>query len=159
MPWYSAGYDADYPDPANTVPLLVGTDNLFCGPDACNEVLNSSTYRNAACEPSNALGYWSKASVTSGIPDNCQGNAWEAMQIMINMAAGLPANSQRILWYNMIDNIAYGLGLYVYWEQEAGVTTFASWIDPSTVNTNTTIGGSLAQPWYNIGWNAWSGAP
>ncbi len=150
MPFYHLGWAPDYPDPTDYVPALVGTDNVYCSPDACNEALNTSSYQNAACKPGNDLGYWASVAV---IPDNCQGNAWEAMQIMIQLAGPLPASPQRVLWYNMIDSIVSHLALYIYWYQQQTVLTYASWIDGSTVNTNVTIGGGDVFVWYATGGN------
>jgi hypothetical protein len=65
----------------------------------------------------------------------------------IDLAAGLPEGSERVLFYNLAEHVANGLGLYVYTNQPLGPVTFASWIDPSSVDTCPIFMGS---PWFEL---------
>jgi hypothetical protein len=55
----------------------------------------------------------------------------------------------RELTYNMVEAIANHLALYVYWYQQNLPYTYASWINPATIDTNV-VTGNL---WYYFGGN------
>ena len=84
------------------------------------------------------------------IPENCQGTAYSVMTWAMNQAAVMPVTPERVLYYNLIEHIANGLVLYIYAEQQVGLGSYASWIDPTTVDANPMAPGQL--------WFFWNGA-
>jgi hypothetical protein len=55
----------------------------------------------------------------------------------------------RVLMYNLVEHVANHLALYVYVDQENYEVTYASWINPTTVNVNPLIGAVGTQTWYS----------
>jgi hypothetical protein len=68
----------------------------------------------------------------------------------MTLAASAPAGPGRVLLYAQAEQIAYGLALYTYTGQGNIVAGVASWLDPSSVNTNVTIGGGGDLPFYSL---------
>jgi hypothetical protein len=94
--------------------------------------------------------YWANE---GAIPQACQGNAYAAMEWGMNLAAGMAVGPARVLMYNLVEHIANQLALYVYYDQENLVASYAAWINPTTLNTNPTIGGGGDNTWYLINGN------
>ena len=150
MPIYQLGWAPDYPDPTDYVAPLYVADGSYTASDTVLEQL--STYNASNCRAWNDYaGYAADAVSNLGIADACQGPAYAAMQLAMQIAAVTPASDPaRVLLYNEVSQIANGLALYVYWGQQNAVYTFASYIDPTSINTNVTIGGGADQTWYTI---------
>ena len=51
--------------------------------------------------------------------------------------------------YNLAEHIANHLALYLYFDQANNVVTYASWINPTTVNTNPVMVGFNLYYLYN----------
>jgi len=60
---------------------------------------------------------------------------------LLVQAGGLPAGPQRVLEYNVAEHIAVKLALMIDVFQQNAIWSFGAWIDPSSINTNVTIGG------------------
>ena len=56
--------------------------------------------------------------------------------------------SQRVLLYNMAENIANQLTLYIWNGQSNAVYDYATWINPAGINSNPMVGGGGDQTWY-----------
>jgi hypothetical protein len=84
---------------------------------------------------------------TPGIPQNCQGAAYEEMQWGMQVAAQVPAGTLRLLIYNMIEQLDNGLSLYTWDGQSNAVITYAPWINPTSFDPNITLGG-VDNPWF-----------
>jgi hypothetical protein len=87
------------------------------------------------------------------IPNACQGNAYLAMEWGMYAAAPMPQSPERILYYNLVEHIANPLALYVYVNQGNDVISYASWVNPTTINTNPCIGAGGDNTWYLINGN------
>jgi hypothetical protein len=72
------------------------------------------------------------------------------MQAGMQAAAVMPAGPARVLAYDEIEQIANALALYTYWGQENQIVTSAPWINPTTYNSNVTIGGGTDSTWFTI---------
>src|ERR1700691_1907782 len=97
--------------------------------------------------------YWankagSAAAGAGGIPNDCQGAAYDAMLVGLANASSLAAGPQRVLVYNLAEQIANGLALYTYWGQQNLIVTSAAWINPDSYNSNVTIGGGSDSTWF-----------
>ncbi len=146
MPFYTLGWAPDYPDPTDYVKPLYLPDSSYTYSDAVAEQL--SKYNATGC--STSYGYWSSQAT---IPNNCQGAAYDAMNVALNYAASLPAGPDRVLAYNLAEHIANALALYTYQYQQNEVFNYGAWIDVNTANTNVTIGGGTVETWWSIGGN------
>ncbi|MCI4318097.1 MAG: hypothetical protein L3J96_06110, partial [Thermoplasmata archaeon] len=74
--------------------------------------------------------------------------AYSAMQYAMGIAAVTPAGPARVLLYNEVESIANSLALYTYQGQANIVSTYATWIDGTSLNTNVMIGGGTDNLWY-----------
>lgn len=152
MPLYNLGWAPDYPDPTDYVAPLYRSYGTYTQNDVVAQQLYAS-FNDSSCTASHPVGdytYWSGLAQTSGIPNNCQGAAYAALQSAMAAAAVMPAGPQRVLTYAEAEQIANGLALYVYWAQQNAVVSSSSWIDPTTYNSNVTIGGGADSTWFTI---------
>ena len=150
LPWFNLGWAPDYPDPTDYVAPLYYPDATYTSGDAVQEGLSQFTCANdngGPTDPASMAGllFWANQ---AEIPQACEGNAYAAMEWGMTQAAGMAVGPARVLMYNLVEHIANGLALYVYYDQQSLVVTYASWINPTTVNTNPTIGGGNDNPWY-----------
>lgn len=153
MPFYTLGWAPDYPDPTDYVSPLYLPGGSYPGGDALANQLANPLFDAASCHGATNLSdfaWWSNEASTVGIPNACQGEAYTAMNLGMSAAAVLAAGPQRVLYYDMVEQIANGLALYTYWGQENQVVTTASWIDPTSYNSNVTIGGGTVSTWFTI---------
>ncbi len=154
LPWFNLGWAPDYPDPTDYMVPLYEANATYTSGDAVQQGLSLWTCSGASAptgmptdsNSAAALLFW--ANLNPGIPQACQGNAYAAMEYGMTAAAGMAVGPARVLMYNLVEHIANHLALYVYYDQENAVTTYASWINPASVNTNPTIGGGGDNTWY-----------
>jgi hypothetical protein len=160
MPFYTLGWAPDYPDPTDYMVPLYQPDGSYTHADALSEQFEGAPaygvgpYNASSCmasHPYTDFGYWStQASSVGGITNNCEGTAYAAMSYAQTVAAHMPDGPARQLVYNMIEHIANGLALYVYYGQANVVLSYAPWINGSSYNTNIAIGGGGDSTWYSI---------
>jgi len=156
MPFFTLGWAPDYPDPTDYVLPLYQGDGTYTLGNAVAEQLALPAFYDPSCtasHPAANYGYWSNLAQTTGISDNCQGAAFEALQDAMAAAAVMDAGPQRVLTYAMAEQIANALALYTYWGQANTVIGMSSWIDPTSPNVNITIGGGGDQTWFTISGN------
>jgi hypothetical protein len=161
MPFFNLGWAPDYPDPTDYMAAMYYANGTYTLGDATYQALENTShtqYWGASCGHDSGswsdLVYWANyASTQSGpIPSSCQGPAYGAMLTWMANAAPLPVGSYRTLIYNEVEHIENQLGLYLWYSQANQVESYASWINPATVNTNPIIGGSGDQTWYQWGY-------
>jgi hypothetical protein len=146
IPIYWGGWAPDYPDPTDYVVPFYSPNSTYTYGDALYQTLAPLTCSQGPTPASSpGLLYWAKQ---LGVPQACQGNAYAAMVWGMNQAAGMLDGPARVLMYNLVEHIANSLALYIYYDQQNSVVTYASWIDPSTINTNPVIGGGGDNTWY-----------
>jgi peptide/nickel transport system substrate-binding protein len=177
LPFFNLAWAPDYPDPTDYANgAMYGASSSYGTPDAIDLELNQPQFFNngaAACGGATAsvgadgsatfaaLAYWTAQTSTTGgqgIPTQCQGVAYDVAIYWMGVAGGLStstvANSNyRVLLYNMVEHIMNGLNLYVYYDQENGLSTYAPWINPATLNTNVMQGGGAIETYYAWGGN------
>ena len=152
LPMVAVGHGPDYPDPTDFVLPLYYPNATFTMADAVQQGLDESTCPNQGPTPSgNMMGlvYWANHPA----PQACQGNAYTAMEWGMSTAAPLANGPERVLLYNLVEHIANGLALYVYYDQENEIVTYATWINPMSINTNPMIGGAGDNTWYLLNGN------
>ena len=155
LPFFNLGWAPDYPDPTDYAAPLYYPNATYTSGDAVQQGLSLFTCANDNGGPTSwnsmsGLLYWANE---GAIPQACQGNAYAAMEWGMNLAAGMAVGPARVLMYNLVEHIANQLALYVYYDQENLVASYAAWINPTTLNTNPTIGGGGDNTWYLINGN------
>ncbi|HKV90787.1 MAG TPA: hypothetical protein VJQ43_06300, partial [Thermoplasmata archaeon] len=88
--------------------------------------------------------YWANATISQ----SCQGIAYKAMLALLTQASYTPTGPGRVLLYDQAEKIAYALALYTYTGQSNIVAGVASWLNPSSINTNVTLGGGGDVPFF-----------
>ncbi|MCI4321914.1 MAG: hypothetical protein L3K05_06385, partial [Thermoplasmata archaeon] len=144
MPLYVLGWAPDYPDPTDYVIPLYSSNATYTRGDAVEQQLNTPAFTQG-CHTATDGNYWSNL---SAIPQACQGTAYKAMLDLLTTAASAPVGPGRVLLYAQAEKIAYGLALYTYTGQGNIVAGVAAWLNPSSINTNVTIGGGGDTPFY-----------
>lgn len=150
-PLYSIRWVPDYPDPTDYVRPLYYPDNVFTYSSAVAEQFALSAFNSSSCHSGTDYVYWANQPV---IPNDCQGAAFEAMNVAFGLAAPLPDGAQRVLLYNLGEHIANSLALYVYMYQQNLVPALGPWIDPGSFNANVVIGAGGDTPWFWITGNS-----
>ena len=146
MPFYSLGWAPDYPDPTDYVVPLYYPNGTYTFGDSVMQSLLVPAFSTGCGHPVSDYNYFANNS----FGNNCQGVAYKAMINALGVAAVTPAGPYRVLVYDLAEHIAEQLGLYVYTSQANQVSSFASWIDSSSINTNVTIGGGGDWPYFWI---------
>jgi peptide/nickel transport system substrate-binding protein len=173
LPFFNLAWAPDYPDPSDYANgAMYGPSSSYGTPDALQMELNAPAFNDAGsatcggpanavnsagAAPFSALAYWANLASGpggSGIPTACQGVAYDVATFWETTAGGLPTSSAsdsayRVLIYNMVEHIMNGLNLYVYYDQENFLATYAPWINPAGINTNVMEGGGSINTWYN----------
>jgi len=152
MPTYEFGWAPDYPDPSDYMAPMYYPSNSYTSPDAVAQTLTAAVNNESTCP--NNYGAWSNLTYWAGltaIPTGCQGAAYDTMVSFMDQAQFNANVPQRAVEYNLVEQIANKLGLYVYDPQSVAVIDYANWIQPTTINTNPVYGGGGVQLWY--GWN------
>jgi peptide/nickel transport system substrate-binding protein len=178
MPFYNLGWAPDYPDPTDYMTPMYYPNATYTNSDAVEQALapltctvGPQTSASTGMAPNSGpgyspagLSYWSAYSQKAGgIPQACQGNAYRAMEFGMGEAAGMTNVPLRELTYNMAEAIANHLALYIYWDQVNAPVTYASWINPATIDTNVVLTGGAGAPtgsdamWYYYGGNGLCG--
>jgi hypothetical protein len=150
------GWLPDYPDPTDyTVPFYY-PDSTYTYTTALNETLVQGQWGNYynGCAANSAatfanLVFWANARPL--VPQSCQGTAYSVMTWAMQAAAVMPVGPERTLYYNLVEHIANGLVLYVYVEQQVGLGSYASWVDPAGIDTNPMAPGQLWFQWMGYG--------
>lgn len=143
MPLYVLGWAPDYPDPTDYVIPLYSSNATYTRGDSVEQSLYVPAFTNG-CHNATDGSYWANQTITQA----CQGTAYRAMLDLMTKAAYTPVGPGRVLLYDQAEQIAYGLALYTYTGQGNIVAGVAAWLNPSSINTNVTIGGGGDNPFY-----------
>ncbi|MCI4336265.1 MAG: PKD domain-containing protein [Thermoplasmata archaeon] len=150
MPVYALGWAPDYPDPTDYVGPLYESNNTYTYGDAVMQSLLTTSFTQGC--PYGVTDYNDFANTTWG--NNCQGQAYKSMLFALGIASTESNLPYRLMLYDLAEKIAYQLCLYTYTGQSNEVASAASWIDPSSINTNVTIGGGGDAPFFGITGNS-----
>jgi peptide/nickel transport system substrate-binding protein len=162
MPIFTLGWAPDYPDPTDYIGAMYYPNATYTYSDDYNQFTENTSQNSTSCEFDSigtysfaALQYW--AAPTTQIANDCQGPAFNAMTFAEYYAAGDTNLVERALIYNMGEQIAQKLALYIYFAQQNEVYTYAPWINGLSINEQVTIGGGTDQPWFWIDGNGVAG--
>ena len=144
MPFYGLGWAPDYPDPTDYVNPLYQANNTYTFGDSVMQSLLVPQFTNGCGHSTTDYNYFANNSVGN----ICQGQAYKAMLTALNFAATEPVLSYRALLYDLAEKIAAKLCLYTYTAQSNQISSVASWMDASSINTNVTIGGGGDVPYF-----------
>jgi len=160
MPIFTLAWAPDYPDPSDYVGPILSPNSTYTYGDAVAQSMDwGPSWSTAASNwDSPCGGHASDPAVTYA----CQGWAYNDMVHILTQAgacvsANHCSNAERVLLYNMAENIANQLGLYVWNGQANEVYDYASWINPASLNANPMLTGEVGdQTWYT--WQYAAGA-
>ncbi|MGD0718801.1 MAG: hypothetical protein ABSA15_04405, partial [Thermoplasmata archaeon] len=145
------GGGAAYADPSGLVGAMYGPDASHAYGDSVPQQFALPQFDNPTCGYDRGswgdLLHWANAKF---VPTACQGVAYDAMGTWIAVALTLAPGPYRTLVYNEIEHVANLLALYVYAYQDSDPQTYASWIDPTSLDTNPVIGGAGIETWYSL---------
>jgi hypothetical protein len=157
-----SGWAPDYPDPTDYMVPMASPDATYTAADAFSQqlqygkatVANNTTCGHNASSFQN-LSYWASAAQTANLSSGafnstCQGVAYSVAVAQMARAAGLPVGPERILVYNMIEQILNDEAMYAWGGQANEVLSAAPWIDLSSLNQNPMIGGGGDQIWFQV---------
>jgi len=154
MPTFVSGWLPDYPDPTDYMAPFWFPDGSYTYSPAYAEVMEGyggfpTTYDCADHATLNFadMAYWANYPGTV-IPTLCQGTAYSLLVWGATVASSLPVGPERVLYYNMVSHIGDKLALFVYVEQQVGVGSFASWINPNSFWYNVMAPGQLWFQYY-----------
>ncbi len=148
VPVSSYNWVTSYPDPTTTLPALYNSTDAFADPEL-GIILENTTNDAPTCPTASsnwsALQYWADV---GEVPQDCQGAAYRTLDLWSGIAATDSNQSRRALEYDLIEQIANELALYVYDPESLDVYDHADWIQGSSINTNPMLGGQGVQLWY-----------
>lgn len=149
---FTLGWAPDYPDPTDYVTPMYLANSTYTYSDAVAQQLENVTqgFDSPACHSSSDYGYWAVQANNHAIPNNCQGAAYEAMNLALHVAASDTNSTSRNILYWQAESIANGLALYLYFEQSNIVESAASYLNLNSFNSNVTIGGGQDNTWYTV---------
>ncbi len=150
---YTLGWAADNFDPEDYLIPMAYPNSTYTFSDAVQQQFDIAEYDDvASCGHSAAnltnLIYWAKyGELTNG----CEGVAYNVISggEFYNSTHETNAATRGIMYW-AIQTILTNLGLYIWQGQSNQVTSYAPWIEASSINTNPTIGGGGDQLWFQI---------
>ncbi len=150
MPIFNWGWVPDYQDPTDYLGPMWMPNGSFSDAMALYSQFSQAQYHNAACghsDPSTFanLTYWAGI---GEIPTECQGTAYETLVTWANLTAHDANQTERAVNYDLISSIGNELALMVYAYINVYNYDYGSWLSPSGINTNPSVGGGLVQTWY-----------
>ncbi len=161
MPFYSLGWAPDYPDPTDYVNPLYNNNATYTNSDSVEQQLLTPTFGSptAGCQgfgSTKDLANWALDNASeqyyaaNPVNNSCQGFAYEDMEQVLGEAAFDTNLTQRVLLYDLAEEIAFHLYLYVYTGQSNQLIDAAAWVNPASFNTNVTIGGGGDTPFFEL---------
>ena len=154
------GWAPDYPDPTDYTTPMLTPDATYTASTAFSQQVGISpagwAANNTTCGHNvtnlTNLVYWAHAAenLNGTLNSTCQGVAYGVANGWLSLAAGLPTSPDRILDYNLIEQITNALSMYVWNGQTNTVLSAAPWIELSSVNSNPMIGGGADQVWFQV---------
>ncbi len=156
LPVYNWGWVPDYADPTDymvpfwlpngTFSYAQGLYSTFAEPQYNQGSLalcGSGAYDDASSWSS--LVHWANQ---PAIPSQCQGIAYQTLVEWNAIAAHNTTPADRVLQYNLIEHIGNLLGFEVYAYTNVAAFTYGTWLSPTGINVNPSVGGGEVQTWY-----------
>lgn len=149
MPVFTLAWAPDYPDPTDYIGAMYYPNGTYTYSDAYSQFsaqngtiapycVNSATYNWSD------LLYWANSPVN----ETCQGAAYSVMTQAFYQAAITLNLNERALIYNMGEQVANKLALYVYFYQENEVYYTAPWVNGASIDEQVTLGGGTDTMWF-----------
>ena len=158
LPVFNWGWVPDYADPTDYFVPFWLPNGTFSYAGAEYSTFAQSAYQNVgACGHNDyssfsTLAYWAnQASVNGGpgyILTECQGIAYQTLVTWSALAAHESNITFRVLEYDMLEQIGNLLALEVYDYSQVDSFTYGTWLAPSGINMNPSVGGGAVQTWY-----------
>jgi hypothetical protein len=138
----------DYPDPPDYIVPFYYPDNTFTYSSGIAEQVGLPAFNASGCHSATDYVYWSKSA--NPLPSNCQGAAYWAMITAFNAASPMPNGPARALIFNLGEQIANRLALYVYMFQTDVIVPLAPWWDPGSYSASVLTGGGGISDWFYL---------
>jgi hypothetical protein len=161
VPWtiWWIGWGPDYPAPVNNWQGAYGP-GLWGSADALYQTLAYDDYggdfNDSTCGHSNPtlvnMEYWANYP-NQVIPQICQGTALNVTTYFANQATYTSDLATATQDWNLVQAVYNNLQLTIGIEQRNVAFSFAPWINPSTINQNSIIGGGSEWYWPELGGN------
>lgn len=153
---YTLGWSPDYPGPYDYINPLWNPNSTYTYADSVAQ--SSALYVNNAtatgCPTASASQYWLWANYSQnnpGIPQACQGIAYQALAAGVHAALHSKNPTQIAADWAMVSQIGRALYLYVYQYESIGAWLTAPWINIASVNTQMTMSaGGLDNIFYSV---------
>ncbi len=150
MPIYNWGWIPDYMDPTDYLAPMWQPNGTFTYSMSLGSQMYLAAYNQPTCGHNDFtsftdLVYWANA---GQVATSCQGVAYQMMDSWANIAAHEANLTKRALEYNQISHIGNELALMVYAYLNVVTIDYGSWISPSGINTNPSVGAGNVQTWY-----------
>lgn len=143
LDFYTLGWIPDYPDPSNNIGAMWLANQTYTTSNSLYQQWIMPQYNSPSCGHSN---YYAYANLTywagqTGVPEDCQGVAYQTLNYWGGYATHVSNTTQRILDYNLVSHIGNELALFVYFSQTNLVESSARWINQWSLNANVMLGG------------------
>ncbi len=156
LPVYNWGWVPDYNDPTDYMVPFWLPNGTFSYAQGLYSTFAEPRFNNvAACGHTGVtfanLTYWANyasGATTNTIPDECQGIAYSQLVAWNAIAAHNTSVPDRILQYNLIEHIGNLLNFEVYSYTTLLAVDYGSWLSPTGINLNPSVGGGGVQTWY-----------
>jgi hypothetical protein len=136
---YTLGWSPDYPGPYDYVNPLWNPNSTYTYSDAVAQQSSLFVSPSAAGCPSLSAGQYAQwsafATNNPGIPQACQGIAYQAMLVAEQAALHSSDPAQIATDWAMVSQIGKALYLYVYQYESVGAWVVAPWINLQSVGT------------------------
>jgi hypothetical protein len=149
-PIYNFGWVPDYADPTDYLNPIWLPNGTFSFSMATGTEPYEPQYNLASCGHNTytafaTLVYWANI---GEMPEGCSGVAWQTLVAWSAIAAHNPDLSSRALQYNLIEHIGNELAINQYLGNSVVAYNYGSWLSPTGINTNPSVGGGDVQTWW-----------
>lgn len=159
LPLWNLGWAPDYPDPTDYVTPMYLPDATYTYGDSVSPELALPQFNSPSCpfaaNYTDASSAWAALVYYHGLqqlPNACQGIAYGISTYWYNVAGPLAVGAQRTLDYQMANQLDFLLSLYIWNFQLTEPTTYAPWIDGTSLNSNVMQGGGGDNTWFTVGY-------
>ncbi len=154
MPIYTLAWAPDYPDPTDYIGAMYYPNGTYTYSDAYSQFSAQNGTIASYCVNSPTYN-WSDLLYWAGAPVNetCQGAAYTVMTQAFYQAAITLNLNERALIYNVGEQVAKKLALYIYFYQENVVYFTAPWVNGASIDEQVTLGGGMDTMWFWLNGN------
>ncbi len=151
LPVYNWGWVPDYADPTDYLLPMWEPNGTFTYGMALGSVMYEAAYNAPSCGHTGItwanLTYWA-FQPGDQVQTACEGTAYQQMLGWIGLAAHETDLTKRALEFNLVEHIGNELAFMVYAYAQVYNYDYGSWLSPTGINTNPSVGGGGVQTWF-----------